>query len=210
MDALPTPPLQVRHQTWLPFSGPLCKETGSGAYPAVGLSDNVAVVALVVSLIALTIALGQLSQQLLGTAEGYRRCSETAIGPWHRLRWRHWIWTEFRYETHFITPKIILYPDNDFKALENALALKDVNQEARSPVDSPPFWRRCLFFLPGRNADMVPQALKVLSETIHDDPELKDTQSEVAKPPDDKGRDPEKNASKPNRTLTLQSENKVS
>lgn len=71
-----------------------------------GLTDNISVVALVVSLVALIIALGQIAQQLLGTAEGYRRCSSLVIGPWDRLRWRHWVWSEFRYETHFVCPEL--------------------------------------------------------------------------------------------------------
>lgn len=71
-------------------------------------SDRVASVALAVSLIALLISLAQLLAQICGTADGYRRCSEAVIGPWHWLRWRRWLWTEFRYETYFITPKITL------------------------------------------------------------------------------------------------------
>ena len=67
---------------------------------------DVAVIALVVSLIALVIALAQLSQQLLGTAEGYRRCGSGVIGPWHRLRRRHFIWTEFRFEVKYMTPHL--------------------------------------------------------------------------------------------------------
>ena len=78
------------------------------------LSNNIALVALIVSLVALLIALGQALQQFLGTAEGYRRCAKQVIGPWHRLRWRHWIWTEFRYETHFVTPRFMLSSPRDF------------------------------------------------------------------------------------------------
>ena len=71
-----------------------------------GLSDNVAIVALIVSLIALLIATAQMAGQFFATAEGYNRCSDTVLGPWHRLRRRKWVWTEFRFETRFITPTL--------------------------------------------------------------------------------------------------------
>lgn len=69
-----------------------------------GLSDNIAIVALVVSLVALLITTAQLLQQLLGTAEGYRRCAPSVIGPWAKLRHRKWNWAEFRYEVQCVTP----------------------------------------------------------------------------------------------------------
>ena len=71
-------------------------------------ADRLATVALAVSLVALIVAFLQLLAQFFGTAEGYRRCGEAIIGPWHQLRWRHWLWTEFRYETNFVTPNIWL------------------------------------------------------------------------------------------------------
>lgn len=71
-------------------------------------TDRVSTVALAVSLVALIVALLQLLAQFFGTADGYRRCSESIIGPWHWLRWRRWLWTEFRYETNFVTPTIWL------------------------------------------------------------------------------------------------------
>ncbi|MCJ1374251.1 hypothetical protein MMC20_005483 [Loxospora ochrophaea] len=73
-------------------------------------SDNTSLIALVVALIALLIATGQLLQQIFGTAEGYRRCQSSVIGLWSkktRLRWR---WSQFRFETMFVTPNIMLYP----------------------------------------------------------------------------------------------------
>lgn len=36
--------------------------------------------ALIVALLALIIALGQLLQQIFGTADGYRRCQQVVIG----------------------------------------------------------------------------------------------------------------------------------
>lgn len=71
---------------------------------------NVSVVALIVALFALLIAVGQLLQQIFGTADGYRRCQESVIGPWSkkvRLKWR---WSQFRFETMFTTPIFTLAP----------------------------------------------------------------------------------------------------
>ena len=70
----------------------------------------VSVLALVVALLALCIALGQLLQQIFGTAEGYRRCQASVIGPWARRTRLSWRWSQFRFETKFTTPEIRLGP----------------------------------------------------------------------------------------------------
>src|SRR6266536_684882 len=75
------------------------------------LSDdtNVAAVALAVALVSLLTTVGQLLQQYFATADGYQRCQPSVMGPWAkrtRLRWR---WTQFRFETLFTTPDIVLY-----------------------------------------------------------------------------------------------------
>jgi hypothetical protein len=102
-----------------------------------GLTDNVALSALMVSFIALMITTVQPLQKLLGTGEGYRRCAKLMIGPWHRLRWRRWVWGEFRYETHFVTPKILLYSEDDPKHLrEMTLPLVKAVQEQLLPLKS--------------------------------------------------------------------------
>jgi hypothetical protein len=65
---------------------------------------NIAVVALVVALVALLTTIGQLLQQYLATADGYRRCQQSVMSHWAkrtRLRWR---WSQFRFETLFVTP----------------------------------------------------------------------------------------------------------
>ena len=72
------------------------------------ISNDVAEVALVVSLVALIISGLQLLQQLFGTSEGWSRCGPLVIGRWSRLRSSRWLWTEMRYETKFVTPRIIL------------------------------------------------------------------------------------------------------
>ena len=55
------------------------------------LSDNVAITALVVSLVALVISTAQTMLSFLGTADGYRRCGEFVIGGWSKLRKRRFI-----------------------------------------------------------------------------------------------------------------------
>lgn len=53
---------------------------------------NVAIAALAVAVVAFLIALGQLLQQLLGTADGYRRCRSSVIGGWSKLVRRRLKW----------------------------------------------------------------------------------------------------------------------
>lgn len=69
---------------------------------------NVAVVALAVALVALIVTSGQLLGQYFATADGYRRCQPSVMGPWAkrtRLRWR---WSQFRFETLFTIPEIMI------------------------------------------------------------------------------------------------------
>ena len=79
----------------------------SGNPPA---DTNLTITALTISLCALTLTLGQLLGQYFATADGYRRCQTSVMGPWAkrtRLRWR---WGQFRFETLFTTPEIVLEP----------------------------------------------------------------------------------------------------
>lgn len=97
---------------------------------AVKMSDSssgVAVVALIVSLVALVATTGQLLQQYFATADGYRRCQSSVMGAWGkktRLRWR---WRQFRFETLYSTPEIFMtdmfYPICSAKYL---LGLNDI------------------------------------------------------------------------------------
>ena len=71
---------------------------------------RIAVAALVIAFCALFISSGQLLGQYFATAEGYRRCQPSVMGPWAkrtRLRWR---WRQFRFETLFTVPEIFLAP----------------------------------------------------------------------------------------------------
>jgi hypothetical protein len=77
-----------------------------------GIDTNIAAAALAISLVAFITALGQFFQQYLATADGYRRCQRSVMGDWAqktRLRWR---WREFRFETLYTTPEIIMGYEN--------------------------------------------------------------------------------------------------
>jgi len=80
--------------------------------------NQIELAALIFAIAALMIASGQLLQQVFATADGYRRCEISVIGPWAdktRLVWR---WRQFRFETKFTTPDIVLYNINDLRAAE--------------------------------------------------------------------------------------------
>lgn len=66
------------------------------------------VIALVVSLVALIVTLSQALQQYFATAEGYRNCAASVIGPWHETRRRRFVWSEFRVECIYEAPLIRL------------------------------------------------------------------------------------------------------
>ena len=72
------------------------------------IDERVALIALIVSLVALVATTGQLLQQYFATADGYRRCQMSVMGAWGkktRLRWR---WRQFRFETLYSTPEIFM------------------------------------------------------------------------------------------------------
>ncbi|XRM38741.1 hypothetical protein ABZX51_002138 [Aspergillus tubingensis] len=71
-------------------------------------SDSIALIALVVSLVALIATSLQLLQQYFSTAQGYNRCSRRFIGEWCRFRHRRYLWREFRFEVTFVRPHIYL------------------------------------------------------------------------------------------------------
>jgi len=72
------------------------------------MADHLAVVALIVSLIALLFTLIQLLAQIFATADGYRRCQPSVLGRWAALTKMRWRWTQFRFETLYSTPDILL------------------------------------------------------------------------------------------------------
>lgn len=68
----------------------------------------ISIVALVVSLVALSTTIGQLLQQYFATADGYRRCHKSVMGEYGKKTRLHWRWREFRFETIYTTPEIFL------------------------------------------------------------------------------------------------------
>ena len=75
---------------------------------AAGGEETLAAAALAVALVALLGTIGQVLQQYFGTADGYRRCQSSVVGPWAgrtRLKFR---WSQFRFETLFTVPHIML------------------------------------------------------------------------------------------------------
>ena len=72
----------------------------------------VALVALIVSVIALILIALQLSAQIFLTAEGQRKCSQSLLSVWSKdpttkTHWK-WRWSELRFELHFVVPEICL------------------------------------------------------------------------------------------------------
>lgn len=156
-------------------------------------SDRVASVALAVSLIALLISLMQLLAQVCGTADGYRRCSEAVIGPWHWLRWRRWLWTEFRYETYFITPKITLIsrnpekyaqiPQNDAPKLSDGFLISEIDPRKHERLWRHRDWRflsRRLEDDARRDAEYVLAATVARTEKDNSDHEPKELKKKSA------------------------------
>lgn len=70
---------------------------------------TLAAAALVVALVALLTAVGQMLQQYFSTADGYRRCQPSVIGPWASKTQLRFRWSQFRLETLFTVPHITLY-----------------------------------------------------------------------------------------------------
>lgn len=127
-------------------------------FAGMALQDNVAVVALVVSLVALFIALTQGSVQLFSTAEGYRKCAASIIGPWSSKRHRKWLWSEFRFETQYVTPHIaLLNPADLILAGEKAclLSLQNGGDREKFPEVELPDLVKQDFKLIGRSSELL-------------------------------------------------------
>jgi hypothetical protein len=75
----------------------------------------VAIVALVISISAFTIATLQALQQYFSSATGYSSCSEKVMGKWSRFTHRKMRWHEFRFEVRFSVPVIFVAPPTNKK-----------------------------------------------------------------------------------------------
>lgn len=68
---------------------------------------RVSLAAIILSVAAFIISVGQALQQYFATAEGYRRCQESVMGKaWAEFTRRRFRKAEFRFETLFSTPHI--------------------------------------------------------------------------------------------------------
>lgn len=69
-----------------------------------GSDKGLTITALIVSAFALIATIGQLLQQYVATADGYRRCGKSVMGPWGRKTTLRWRWREFRFECLYCVP----------------------------------------------------------------------------------------------------------
>lgn len=65
------------------------------------MTDTAALAALIVAAVALLVAAGQLSQQLLATAYVIRKCDRIVTGGLTKGGWRQWHWRQFRFTVNY-------------------------------------------------------------------------------------------------------------
>lgn len=76
--------------------------------------DAATIVSLIVAIIAFIVSIGQALQQYISTAEGYRKCAESVVGPWVKYRKRVFNASELRFAVRFKTPVLfVARPNND-------------------------------------------------------------------------------------------------
>lgn len=103
------------------------------------VSDTTALVALIISVIALVGAILQLLQQYYSSAEGYSNCGERVMGQWSLARRRKFRWTELRFEVQFEAPVMfVCEPTNKAKPVPGqplwfANGTKTSEEETRTP-----------------------------------------------------------------------------
>ncbi|KAJ4258796.1 hypothetical protein NW762_007883 [Fusarium torreyae] len=73
----------------------------------------VAIVALLVSLVALAATFMQVMQQYYASAAGYAQCNEKVMGKWAGTKTRRFQWDELRFEVEFEAPVIFLSPPDN-------------------------------------------------------------------------------------------------
>jgi hypothetical protein len=103
-----------------------------GSSPSGSGGDYVAITALVVSLVALVTAVGQLLQQYFATADGYRRCQASVMGNWAERTHLRWRWRQFRFETLYTTPEIFIAEWDSAPRDDEVLILGDTLSRQRT------------------------------------------------------------------------------
>lgn len=98
---------------------------------------DLAIIALIVSLVALFTTIGQLLQQYFATADGYRRCHKSVMGEYGKKTRLHWRWREFRFETIYTTPEIFLVGNGSPSRVGQVLLTdtKDSREKSLVPND---------------------------------------------------------------------------
>lgn len=101
--------------------------------------DLLALVALVISVIALFGSILQLLQQYYSSAEGYSNCGKRVMGQWALSRNRKFRWTELRFEVQFEAPVMFVCPPSNTKGPVQGKSLlfvkgtKESEEETRTP-----------------------------------------------------------------------------
>lgn len=73
----------------------------------------VAVVALIVSVVALSATFMQVLQQYYASAAGYSQCNTKVMGDWAKSKTRRFSWEELRFEVQFDAPVIFVSPPDN-------------------------------------------------------------------------------------------------
>jgi len=79
------------------------------------LSDEVAIAALVIAVVAFVTTVVQLAQTIIASAKGLPNCDERVMGKWARYTSRKFKWRQLRLEIDFEAPLIFLAPTDNVK-----------------------------------------------------------------------------------------------
>lgn len=90
------------------------------------------IVSLVVSLIAFVLGVFSTITSYASTADGYRRCKESIMGPWGRATHRVWTFDEFRLKVMFLSPVIFVAPPSNTRGPVKGRPIFNVDGTAES------------------------------------------------------------------------------
>ena len=127
----------------LPCCSLILGTMSSGVGPSF-IDTYLAIAAFAVSLTALVCSTAQLLCQYLATADGYRRCQASVMGPWAQQTRLRWKWSQFRFETLFTVPEIILWGGGNDEGVELITGSSDSRTRtfvSPTPKDPPHVYR---------------------------------------------------------------------
>ncbi|KAJ4013709.1 hypothetical protein NW752_005421 [Fusarium irregulare] len=92
----------------------------------------VALVALIISLVALAATFMQVLQQYYASAAGYAQCNEKVMGKWALTKTRRFSWDELRFEVEFEAPVIFVSPPDNKNGpiIDSQIYFLDGSQES--------------------------------------------------------------------------------